>query len=51
MSIWPRRMLAFTRTQLASYKQPAALEFVTELPRNPAGKVLRRVLRERPPIH
>ena len=34
------------RGRLASYKKPESVVFVTELPRNPLGKVLKRVLRE-----
>lgn len=33
--------------RLASYKRPRRIEFVTEIPRLPSGKVLRRVLKER----
>lgn len=33
--------------RLASYKRPSRVEFVTEIPRLPSGKVLRRVLKER----
>jgi len=33
--------------ELASYKRPAALYLIDEIPRNAAGKILRRVLRER----
>nr|WP_079179075.1 AMP-binding protein [Streptomyces humi] len=32
--------------RLASYKRPRRVEFVTEIPRLPSGKVLRRVLKE-----
>jgi len=34
------------RAKLASYKRPRSVVFVDELPRNPMGKVLKRVLRE-----
>jgi fatty-acyl-CoA synthase len=37
---------AFVREQLAAYKVPRTVEFVDELPRNPTGKLLRRVLRD-----
>ena len=40
-------MMALVRAQLASYKRPARIELVSELPRTPAGKLLRRVIRER----
>ncbi|QKW52126.1 class I adenylate-forming enzyme family protein [Streptomyces buecherae] len=33
--------------ELASYKRPTAVHFVDEIPRNGAGKLLRRVLRDR----
>ena len=35
--------------RLARYKQPRAVRFVEEIPRNPAGKILKRLLRERFP--
>ncbi|WP_068268758.1 fatty acyl-CoA synthetase [Aldersonia kunmingensis] len=35
------------RTRLASYKIPKSIAFASELPRNPSGKILKRVLRER----
>ena len=34
------------RQRLASYKRPTSVAFVDELPRNPMGKVLKRVLRD-----
>jgi acyl-CoA synthetase (AMP-forming)/AMP-acid ligase II len=39
------QLIAFTRTRLAKYKCPTAVEFVAELPRNASGKVLKHVLR------
>jgi acyl-CoA synthetase (AMP-forming)/AMP-acid ligase II len=42
-------VLEFCRGKLAGYKRPQAVEFVTEIPRNPSGKILKRVLRERFP--
>ena len=39
-------LIAFCKTQLASYKTPKQYAFVDEIPRNPSGKVLKRVLRE-----
>ena len=38
-------LLEFTRSRLAHYKCPTAVDFVVELPRNPSGKVLKRELR------
>jgi acyl-CoA synthetase (AMP-forming)/AMP-acid ligase II len=40
-------LLALCRAELAGPKQPQAIEFVAELPRSEAGKLLRRVLKER----
>ena len=41
-------VLAFCRERLASYKVPRQVVFRTDLPRNPSGKTLKRVLREEP---
>ena len=35
--------------KLARFKQPRRVEFVEEIPRNPTGKILKRVLRDRFP--
>ena len=40
-------LIEHCRAQLASYKKPSAVVFVDALPRNAAGKVLKRELRER----
>jgi long-chain acyl-CoA synthetase len=40
-------LVAFARQKLAGYKLPRTVEFVAELPRSPAGKVLKRELRAR----
>ena len=39
-------VVAFCRERLANYKVPRRVEFVDALPRNPAGKVLKAMLRE-----
>lgn len=39
-------IVAHCRKRLAGFKVPKRVEFVKELPRNPSGKVLKRVLRE-----
>jgi acyl-CoA synthetase (AMP-forming)/AMP-acid ligase II len=39
-------VLAFCRERLANYKVPRQVEFRAGLPRNPAGKLLKRLLRE-----
>jgi len=40
-------IIAWTRARIAAYKTPKSVEFVAALPRNAAGKLLRRELRER----
>jgi len=40
-------IIQFCKEFLASYKKPKSVEFVSELPRNPQGKILKRVLREK----
>jgi long-chain acyl-CoA synthetase len=42
-----QQIIASCRAALAGYKCPRTVEAVDELPRNPAGKVLKRTLRER----
>ena len=39
-------VIEFCRQRLASYKKPESVVALPELPRNPLGKVLKRVLRE-----
>lgn len=41
------RLITYLRGQLASYKIPSAIRFIDEIPRNGAGKALKRVLVER----
>ncbi len=38
---------AFMKRQLSQHEYPRQIEFVDELPKTPAGKVNRKVLRER----
>lgn len=40
-------VIEYCKNHLASYKKPKSVEFVESLPRNPSGKVLKTVLRER----
>ncbi|MFF0548364.1 FadD3 family acyl-CoA ligase [Streptomyces sp. NPDC004311] len=40
-------LIAWSRREMANYKVPRAVEFVTELPRNASGKILKRTLRAR----
>jgi acetyl-CoA synthetase len=42
-----RELQEFVRTRLSRHEYPRLLEFLDELPRTPAGKTDRRVLRER----
>jgi long-chain acyl-CoA synthetase len=42
----PADIIAFARTRIASFKAPKSVEFIDALPRNAAGKILRRILRE-----
>jgi len=42
-------ILAYCRDKLARFKQPKAVEFTDIIPRNPSGKILKRVLREQYP--
>jgi long-chain acyl-CoA synthetase len=38
---------AFCKESLTGYKQPKIVEFRTELPKTPVGKILRRELRDK----
>lgn len=42
-----KELQEFTRTRLAQHEFPRIVEFVDELPKTPAGKVNRKVLRDR----
>lgn len=39
-------LIAFCSERLADYKKPRSVDFVEELPRNPAGKLLKNKIRE-----
>jgi long-chain acyl-CoA synthetase len=39
-------IIAFCKEKLASYKKPRSVEFRTELPKNPTGKILKRLIRD-----
>ena len=39
-------LLAYARTHLAGFKVPRSIDFVDELPRDPAGKLFKRRLRD-----
>jgi acyl-CoA synthetase (AMP-forming)/AMP-acid ligase II len=40
-------VIEYCKAHLASYKKPKVVAFVDSLPRNPSGKVLKNLLRER----
>jgi O-succinylbenzoate-CoA ligase len=48
-SLTAEDVLTHCQGKLARYKQPRAVRFIEEIPRNPAGKILKRLLRERFP--
>jgi acyl-CoA synthetase (AMP-forming)/AMP-acid ligase II len=39
-------IIDYCKLHLASYKKPRYIEFIDELPRNAAGNILKRVLKE-----
>jgi long-chain acyl-CoA synthetase len=41
-----QELLEFASRALASYKRPKSIEFLSELPRNTMGKILKRELRD-----
>jgi long-chain acyl-CoA synthetase len=41
-----RELMAFCRSQIADYKCPRSIDFSSQLPRDPTGKLYRRLLRE-----
>jgi long-chain acyl-CoA synthetase len=43
----PEQLIDFCRAKLAPFKVPTLLEVVEEIPRNPSGKILKRILREK----
>lgn len=42
-----QELIDFCKQRIAGYKSPKSVEFVDSLPRNPAGKILKRELREK----
>lgn len=42
-----KELISFCRDRLAKYKAPKTVEFIDSLPKNPAGKILKRELREK----
>jgi acyl-CoA synthetase (AMP-forming)/AMP-acid ligase II len=39
-------IISWTRDRLAHFKCPRSIDFVESIPRNPSGKILKRILRE-----
>ena len=42
----PAALIAWARERIAAYKAPKSVAFADSLPRNPSGKILRRLLRD-----
>jgi acyl-coenzyme A synthetase/AMP-(fatty) acid ligase len=45
--VTPAELMRFVEERVAGYKKIRAVEFIDEIPKNPSGKILRRVLKER----
>jgi acyl-CoA synthetase (AMP-forming)/AMP-acid ligase II len=45
-SLTEAELVSWARDRVAGFKRPRSVDFVDELPRNPTGKLLKRVLRE-----
>lgn len=48
-SLTEREVLDWCNGKLARFKQPKAVAFIDVIPRNPSGKVLKRLLRDQFP--
>jgi long-chain acyl-CoA synthetase len=46
MNVDERTLIAFCKERMASYKAPKSIRFVSDLPKTPQGKILRRELRK-----
>jgi long-chain acyl-CoA synthetase len=46
-SLTEEQVRAYCKENLTGYKQPKVIEFRTELPKTPVGKILRRELRDK----
>ncbi|AGL02114.1 class I adenylate-forming enzyme family protein [Desulfoscipio gibsoniae] len=42
----PAEIVQFCKERMAAYKSPRQVEFVDDFPKNPTGKILKRVMRE-----
>ena len=45
-SVREKEIIAFLRERIAHFKCPRSVDFLDAIPRNPTGKILKRVLRE-----
>ncbi|MBD2523536.1 long-chain-fatty-acid--CoA ligase [Nostoc sp. FACHB-133] len=45
-AVTEEEIIAFCYQKLAKYKVPSAVEFVSSIPKNPTGKILKRLLRQ-----
>ena len=46
MRVTEDELIAFCGARLAGYKKPKSIDFASELPRDAAGKLLKRTIRE-----
>ena len=46
METTEEELIEYCRGRIAVFKRPESIIFVADLPRNPMGKILKRVLRE-----
>jgi long-chain acyl-CoA synthetase len=47
MTVSPTDLMRFVEGKVAGYKRIRAVEFIDEIPKNPSGKILRRLLKQR----
>jgi acyl-CoA synthetase (AMP-forming)/AMP-acid ligase II len=47
MTLTSEELIDFCKKRLARFKAPKSVEFLDALPKNPAGKILKRELREK----
>jgi long-chain acyl-CoA synthetase len=47
MTVPAEDLIAFCGERMAGYKKPRSVDFVEELPRDAAGKLLKRQIRDR----
>ena len=45
-SVTEKEIIEYCKANAADYKKPRSVDFIDELPRNPSGKLLKRILRE-----